>query len=442
MRPVLRLNDGFDHTTPHLRDYVKELQNLLNQMGYSLNPDGRFGSQTEIAMREFQEVQGLDPDGIVGPLTWAELLGVRPTLRLYDGYDQTTPYYYDEVMELQDRLKEKGFPIKADGHFGLRTLEAVKKFQKSQKLKPDGIVGSRTWSALLGTPPVEPAPQPTPSGPPETGKPPKPEQPPSDKPPVKPPLQPPATTPAAGIYYKDSPRLAGVPLAPKTPIVVPAAEPERTLIRIFNRLGGLMEELADESGIDVSAILAVWKVESGGREHVPQRAVIRFENHKLFSYWGQYQEDLYDRHFRHGGRRGVGGKAWENHSFREDPDKSFQPCHLNQGVEYQVLKLAATLAGEDVAYRCISIGGPQILGSNYRILGYSSPEAMYEAFQQDERAHVLGFFDFCQANKLVRFLRSQDWWNFAKGYNGAGQVEKYGSWIEAAFSAGEEILTG
>jgi hypothetical protein len=202
-----------------------------------------------------------------------------------------------------------------------------------------------------------------------------------------------------------------------------------------------MEELAEESGIDVSAILAVWKVESGGREHVPQRAVIRFENHKLYSYWGQYHEELYDKHFQHGGHRGVPGEAWKNHSYREDAGKAFHPCHQGQEGEYQVLNLAVRLAGEDVAYRCISMGGPQIMGSNYQILGYSSPKDMYEAFQQDERAHVLGFFDFCRANKLVRFLKTQDWWDFARGYNGSGQVENYSRLIEVAFHAGADLLT-
>jgi hypothetical protein len=38
--------------------------------------------------------------------------------------------------------------------------------------------------------------------------------------------------------------------------------------------------------------------------------------------------------------------------------------------------------------RSISIGGPQILGSNYRMIGHPSPQAMYDAFQADERYHL------------------------------------------------------
>ena len=36
-----------------------------------------------------------------------------------------------------------------DGDFGSGTLAAVKKFQKEKGLTVDGIVGAKTWKALL-----------------------------------------------------------------------------------------------------------------------------------------------------------------------------------------------------------------------------------------------------------------------------------------------------
>jgi peptidoglycan hydrolase-like protein with peptidoglycan-binding domain len=36
--------------------------------------DGHFGPKTETAVKEFQKRSGLEPDGVVGPLTWAALL--------------------------------------------------------------------------------------------------------------------------------------------------------------------------------------------------------------------------------------------------------------------------------------------------------------------------------------------------------------------------------
>ena len=77
-RPILRLFDGFDNTSPQLRDEVKELQTELNKNGASLEVDGLFGRATEAAVKAFQKQHGLDDDGIVGARTWAALLGTPP----------------------------------------------------------------------------------------------------------------------------------------------------------------------------------------------------------------------------------------------------------------------------------------------------------------------------------------------------------------------------
>jgi hypothetical protein len=75
---MLRIHDGFDGTSPELRDAVKELQDLLNADGFDLGVDGLFGRNTEAAVKRFQREQGLDDDGIVGPMTWAALLQTEP----------------------------------------------------------------------------------------------------------------------------------------------------------------------------------------------------------------------------------------------------------------------------------------------------------------------------------------------------------------------------
>ena len=59
-KPVLRRNDR--------GEWVKMVQTLLKIAVY-----GIFGPKTEAAVREFQASADLKIDGIVGPLTWAEL---------------------------------------------------------------------------------------------------------------------------------------------------------------------------------------------------------------------------------------------------------------------------------------------------------------------------------------------------------------------------------
>lgn len=68
--PVLRLFDGFSHTSPELRDTVRELQATLRRQQRDVVVDGLYGRGTEEAVRTFQKTRGLPADGIVGLETW------------------------------------------------------------------------------------------------------------------------------------------------------------------------------------------------------------------------------------------------------------------------------------------------------------------------------------------------------------------------------------
>lgn len=129
-RPTLRLYDGFDHTSPDLRDEVKELQTELNQEGFQLKVGGLFGRDTEDAVKRFQRERCLDDDGVVGPLTWAVLLGTVPpdpskvfsttyprnNTSLLEQFTEATKYkdFIDEAAE------EYGFKSSIIGGIGSR----------------------------------------------------------------------------------------------------------------------------------------------------------------------------------------------------------------------------------------------------------------------------------------------------------------------------------
>lgn len=53
--------------------YVKELQEMLNKRGYTLEVDGDFGNKTLETVKAFQADNGLVVDGIVGEKTWGKL---------------------------------------------------------------------------------------------------------------------------------------------------------------------------------------------------------------------------------------------------------------------------------------------------------------------------------------------------------------------------------
>ena len=54
---------------------VKELQKALNNVGFSLDVDGKFGAKTQSAVKSYQKNSGLSVDGIVGNNTWTSLYG-------------------------------------------------------------------------------------------------------------------------------------------------------------------------------------------------------------------------------------------------------------------------------------------------------------------------------------------------------------------------------
>ena len=55
----------------------------------------------------------------------------------------------ERIAEVQRALVALGFKIgKADGVFGAKTANAIKRFQKNHRLEADGIVGPRTARAI------------------------------------------------------------------------------------------------------------------------------------------------------------------------------------------------------------------------------------------------------------------------------------------------------
>lgn len=106
-------------------------------------PGSSFGSDTESAVRAFQQGRGLAVDGVVGPRTWTALLALGSTPTLRSGSSGIA------VRRLQRALTAAlGRTVGIDGAFGSQTNTAVRDYQRTRGLAVDGIVGSATWGAL------------------------------------------------------------------------------------------------------------------------------------------------------------------------------------------------------------------------------------------------------------------------------------------------------
>ncbi len=102
---------------------------------------------------------------------------------------------------------------------------------------------------------------------------------------------------------------------------------------------------------------------------------------------------------------------------------------------------------EAAALKSCSIGKYQIMGSNFRMIGYASPEEMWAAFCDTEKAHLDCFGAFCRSAGLVDELQSDppEFVQLALGYNGPGErANGYDQKLEVAFdhyaNLGENIV--
>lgn len=132
-------------------DEVMAIQHALGEIAV----DGDFGPVTEGAVMAFQEANGLEVDGIVGPKTWAALFTHKVEGRPYPGQPVQQGSKGDDVRAIQAIVDTY-----VDGDFGPVTDAAVRLWQSHEGLVDDGIVGPKTWAKMFGVHVPEAAPAP------------------------------------------------------------------------------------------------------------------------------------------------------------------------------------------------------------------------------------------------------------------------------------------
>ncbi len=141
-------------------DAVRELQTQLKALGFlSSNPDGNFGSKTEEAVVAFQKANKLKADGVAGSATQNAIYSSKVNSNTAVASTGTTNASTvlkegskgEAVKQMQTALKNLGYYNGSlTGNFGSLTGDAVRAFQKANKLSNDGVAGATTLNKLYG----------------------------------------------------------------------------------------------------------------------------------------------------------------------------------------------------------------------------------------------------------------------------------------------------
>lgn len=177
--PIRGITESYPGTPLRLGStgpYVTIVQSALNRIGQNypaipkINPvDGIFGPQTEAAVRAFQQIFSLTPDGIVGRATWNQITRIYVAiLRLAELQSQGQQQYFigpyprdlsegnsgDTIRQLQYMLNvlSNFIPsisnVAETGTYDTAIRDAVRAFQQQFGLPVTGTVDAQTWDAI------------------------------------------------------------------------------------------------------------------------------------------------------------------------------------------------------------------------------------------------------------------------------------------------------
>ena len=164
-------------------------------------------------------------------------------------------------------------------------------------------------------------------------------------------------------------------------------------------------EVAEKLNIDPIIIKVVAQVESSGDGFLDTKEPkILFEPH-LF--WKNLQKKGIDPNKHTKGAEDILYPKWGSKPYGK--------------ISVQHLRLKRAIAiNREAALESASWGKFQVLGQNWKDLGYTSLQEFVNEAYKDEDAHLDIFIRFIEKNNLTKFLRVLDWASFAKGYNGPG----------------------
>jgi len=245
-------------------------------------------------------------------------------------------------------------------------------------------------------------------------------------------------------FLIEQPALMEVQLIPSE--IIPTdglAGAELAVANTWNNFGNLMRTLSNLLNVPVNALIAVLVAESSGRVFAADgRMVIRFENHLFYRFWGEKNQDTFNKFFRFD--TSSPKNNWKSHQWRPNVESEWGNFHGTQSKEWDVLAFARAL-DDTAALLSISMGAPQTVGFNYKRLGYESVQHMFDSFARSAHAQLLGMFDFVKGtgttSPAIQALQARDYLTFASIYNGPGNAETYRGIIQVRADMYDRLIS-
>ena len=128
-------------------------------LGY-LTIDGKYGSATASTVMQYQVLNGLTMDGVIGQNTWNAIVSdynttIGGSADTYPGIPLTNGMRGEDVRHMQLLLNDlsrlyTGINTQAvDGVYGNNMTNAVRRFQRQFGLSADGVLGELTWNKIV-----------------------------------------------------------------------------------------------------------------------------------------------------------------------------------------------------------------------------------------------------------------------------------------------------
>lgn len=145
----------------------------------------------------------------------------------------------------------------------------------------------------------------------------------------------------------------------------------------------------------------------------------RLELHKLHEYTeGVFADERPDLFF----------KKFSLKAGNVSPD-----THLQRMSE--AMYIVQGMYGTDLVLEATSWGLGQIMGFNYRLAGYGTPDRFVAAMAESEVNQIKAMTTFIENVGIRQALADRDWRTFARNYNGSARVDEYSRSLAAHYRA-------